>query len=138
MPRPKVVTVEKIVYKDRAPWLTLENMSMVKQWVATIGPVALAAYLWVIPQIQAQTQNYLKNQLDALGISADNIAGLNKNLEEMQKKDDERSKDIEAIKDGLGKLIYQLEQQKLQQVPVYPPTQQAAPPPVPLPPPPAQ
>jgi len=107
---------------------------MIKQWIATVGPIVVAAYLWVIPQIQAQAADYLKGQLDVLGVSSENIAKLNQNIEELTKQSEEREKDVEELKGDLGKVIILLEQQqRLNQIMALPPVQQAAPPPIPLP-----
>jgi uncharacterized coiled-coil protein SlyX len=88
----------------RTRWLTLENISLVKQFFVTVGPIVVAAYLWVIPQIQAQAADYVRGQFIAVGMDPATIQALNKNLAELQETVKEKDEAVEKLSDEFNDL----------------------------------
>lgn len=104
--------------QGRTRWLTLENIGLIKQFFVTVGPIVVGAYLWVIPQIDAKAEQYVRSQFIAVGMDPKNIASLQETIVELQgqvkKKDEaveELSDEVKEIKGDIGKVLYILEKQ---------------------------
>lgn len=120
-------------YRRRKPkrrWLTLENISLIKQFFVTVGPIFVAAYLWVIPEVDAKMTAYVRSQFIAVGMNPENLEKLSNGLAELQEtvkeKDaatDQLSRDVLELKGLIGSVI---EFQKLQIVKGAPPIDEPA------------
>lgn len=111
-------------YPTSRRWLTLENIGLIKQFLVTVGPIVVAAYLWVIPQIDARAAEYVRSQFIAVGMDPATLQALNQNLAELQESVKEKDEDVEKLSDEfkdlkseIGKALIILQERQPQPLP---------------------
>lgn len=104
----------------KTSWLTLENISLIKQFFVTVGPIVVAVYLWVIPQIDARAAEYVRAQFVAVGMDPATLQAVNKNLADLQsnfdqsaKSNEKLSSDVQDLKSQLGTVLELMKLQAL-------------------------
>lgn len=133
-PKVKVQYKERVIYRNP---FNLENISWAKQWIAVVLPALVYLYGWVIPQLDAQAAEYVKQQFIAVGMDPATLNTLRISVEDLKSQLQQQDKVREKLADDVGDLKTDLKgvlillQQQQQMVPTIVPMQ-AAPIPVPM------
>ena len=96
-----------------------------RQIAISVGTVVFGVWAFLLPYVNAQAEDLLRDKLVAIGMDPSNIQTLNESLKELTEKSDERDQKVD-------KILEYIQKQELRQQ-ILPPIQmQAAPQPIPL------
>lgn len=118
---PKAKTRTRIVYRDRPAnnYFSLDTVKRIKDWFYVVLPIGAALWIVAGPYVDAKAGDYLRVQLERIGMDPATVQALNKNLTDLQEtvkeKDatvDQLSRDVGELKGDIGKVLILLQTQQ--------------------------